>query len=428
MVKIYARILWLALAIHLTSVPFNAAAQSGRVDSTLTPAERSPEHSDAKSEFRINPNADPYRLVFPTYYDGIFRKGKIYYVGEEANRARPSVNNSFIQELNKAGQEGYRLVSATGAFPVAIGKLDEAQYEYAWFQTTGPLYAKTGFVGTYSRLSRQGFHLVDNLLVSRDCEDINLVDSVPLETCAFTDFFLLERRMSVVNGREHRLAFSGPGWRTNTEAELTTQISERMAAGFYPTTVLSKFEILVEQIDKHKLSIAQTEVKIVTSGWRDDLPKKVNALSKQKYRLALVNNGIAVMYRNHDGPTSLSYVWLNAKKKDFEKRLAQIQAQGAVYRTTYPTKQGTETELIFELGAVDDQSQREYRVLKFEFEYTENAAEKKVRKDLTPASKETIKTLNSLAKEGFVVRDLFVSDELSVLLERRQSPRKDKTL
>jgi hypothetical protein len=43
----------------------------------------------------------------------------------------------------------------------------------------------------------------------------------------------------------------------------------------------------------------------------------------------------------------------------------------------------------------------------------------------TPSSKETIKMLNILVKEGFVVRDLFISEfrapeRASVLLERTQ--------
>jgi hypothetical protein len=45
-----------------------------------------------------------------------------------------------------------------------------------------------------------------------------------------------------------------------------------------------------------------------------------------------------------------------------------------------------------------------------------------VRIDLTRASQETVKLLNALAKDGFRVRDLFVSDSISnlanLLLER----------
>ena len=38
--------------------------------------------------------------------------------------------------------------------------------------------------------------------------------------------------------------------------------------------------------------------------------------------------------------------------------------------------------------------------------------------DLTPSSKETVELMNKLAKEGFEVRELFKSKEVSVLLER----------
>jgi len=37
-----------------------------------------------------------------------------------------------------------------------------------------------------------------------------------------------------------------------------------------------------------------------------------------------------------------------------------------------------------------------------------------------PVAKETMETVNKLAREGFVVRDLFLSDKVSVLLERQQ--------
>jgi hypothetical protein len=143
-------------------------------------------------------------------------------------------------------------------------------------------------------------------------------------------------------------------------------------------------------------------------------------LAKQGYRLSFVKNQIALMYRYRDNAIPATYVWLDAKKKDFEKRLAQLQGRGAIYRTTYPNGDGREDKLIFEQRVVDDGTRREYKVLKFELFDTEDAAEKKVHTDLIPASKETLKMLNRLAKEGFVVRDLFDSDsnKFDVLLER----------
>jgi hypothetical protein len=58
-------------------------------------------------------------------------------------------------------------------------------------------------------------------------------------------------------------------------------------------------------------------------------------------------------------------------------------------------------------------------VLTFENEFNADAAAKNINIDLTSASNETIKLNNNLANEGFVVRDLFVSDSVSVILERK---------
>jgi hypothetical protein len=67
----------------------------------------------------------------------------------------------------------------------------------------------------------------------------------------------------------------------------------------------------------------------------------------------------------------------------------------------------------------------QYKVLKVDFQETENFAAQRIDFDLAPSSKETMKMFNRLVKEGFAVRDLFVSDPLytksaSILLERTQ--------
>ena len=149
-------------------------------------------------------------------------------------------------------------------------------------------------------------------------------------------------------------------------------------------------------------------------------------MALQGYRLALIHNQVAVMRRSRDTTAQVSYIWLDSlKKKTFERDLARLQDSGAIYRMTYPDGEGAEYELIFEQPSVDAGKRREYKVLKVEFQETENFADQRMDIDLTPSSKETIKTLNSLVKEGFVVRDLFVSEYLetkkaSVLLERTQ--------
>jgi hypothetical protein len=349
-------------------------------------------------------------------------------VGAEYDRARPSINNSFIEQLNRAGEHGYRLMSTIGG-PIGMLKFDEARYEYAWFETYSEwFFAKTGFEEKYSEFSKQGFRLVDHLLLSYNCEPMFPGDrslEIPDlgEKCISKDLFLLGREKGINKPTQHLLVSSVPSWRGHPSVEMSTQNNEKLAEGFYPSTILSKFEILLEQReDNDDQASDKQEVQVVRSslGLRDDaiVRKKVNKLAQQGYRLALVNSEIALMYRRSDAATPVSYVWLDAKKKDFEKQLVQLQARGAVYRMTYPNKQGAENQLIFEQSALDGGTRREYRVLKFDFQDIEDASQKKVHTDLTPASKETMKMLNSLAKEGFVVRDLFVSDNVSVLLER----------
>jgi hypothetical protein len=130
------------------------------------------------------------------------------------------------------------------------------------------------------------------------------------------------------------------------------------------------------------------------------------------------------MYRNRDTTAPVSYIWLDAES--FEQDLTRLQGSGAIYRMTY----GDEDILIFEQPATDVSKRCEYKILKIQFQETENFADQKVEIDLTPSAKETIKTLNSLVKEGFAVRDLFNADHTyaklhnglitSILLERTQ--------
>jgi hypothetical protein len=208
------------------------------------------------------------------------------------------------------------------------------------------------------------------------------------------------------------------------DAPLTKQINESMAWGFNPILALSKCEVLLQRnTDKGEFLPEGIEVKVVTGR---NVKKKVNELAGQGYRLALIHNQVAVMRRSHDTTAPVSYIWLDSwKKKSLEPELARLQDSGAIYRMTYPDSAGGEYELIFEQPSAGAGKRREYKVLKIEFQEMENLADQRMDIDLTPSSKETLKTLNSLVKEGFVVRDLFVSEfrapeRASVLLERTQ--------
>jgi len=424
--RLYTIIIWLSftiLAISLISV----SAQSGRKipeqQPTPTPQITVPKQTDAKSEF-IDPNAGKYKLIFLTSYEG--KRTYKYKERKEANIVLQKNRNKFIELLNKAGTQGYKLISFVDQL-VAIVKLDEVQYEYAWFETdTNLFFAKVGFEQKYERMAKQGFRLVDHSLISYICElDYSPDAIVSLETCEINDLFLLERQKGIENPMPYTLVSAAPKWRGDLSLEMRNAISEKVAEGFYPIKAFSEFEIFLEQTEKKDERFANKPELLVVRGTsflgRDKLEQKVNELARQGYRIALSNRKIALMYRHVNDKTPVTYIWLDAKKKSFEKDLAKLQESGAVYLSTYPNDQGTENKLVFEQASVNNNTRREYKALKLEFEDIENLAENKVYSDLTPESKETVKTFNKLVEEGFIVRDLFVSDKVSVLLERTVS-------
>jgi hypothetical protein len=406
-------------------------AQSGRVipPPRPTPPPTEAIRSEAKSIFTPDPNADKYKLVFALSSEG----KRSYTSGEKEalNRALYSQRKNYVELLNKEGALGYQLISSISG--VALVKQESVQYEYTWFLTTsGFFFAKQGFETEYATRVKQGFSLVDHLFLSRSCEispptPYNELPEVRGDHCEYSDFFILERIKGNESSQKYRLAQHIPRWRElNGEATLTEQLNEDLLRAFYPTHAFSKYEVLSQPTAEQELPVGEkVELRVLTG----DLPKKVNEFAQQGYRLAVSNYEIAVMARRKGETRPTSYIWLDATKKDFAKRLAQIQEQGAVYLTTYPDQHGEEKSLIFELPSIGNSTHREYKILKFEIQTTENIAEQKLYSDLTPVSKETLKTLNQLAREGFEARDLFISDEyvfsknfrlekVSVLLER----------
>jgi hypothetical protein len=426
-IAVSARILWLFSLVVFT-VPFlnafaqlNASAQSGRgtpPSPTPTPQPASPNQSQTKPSLVIDRNADTYKLVFP---------------------ALPDIDR-FGELLNKAGAQRYKLTSALYcrqrkstppkdiySFPVAILKLDEVQHEYAWFQTTSSsLVVIDGFEQKYRELSQRGFRLVHQFLMNGSCDDGDPLGMILGGGCDIDHLFLLDRQKGVERPIQFILARSPPrpGLKARMNGELTAQVKEKLVDGFYPTAVFSAWEILLTHAENSDDLTQNPDVRVVTSF---DVRGRVNDLAKQGYRLLLINKRGAVMYRPGQTATPLTYISLKVRDKRSNEQLAKLQESGAVYRMTYVGDSGVEDQLMFEQGPVAEGQRHEYKVLNLEFQVTEDlplrpAVQKEVHIDLTAASKETMKLLNSLANEGFVVRDLFVSDivsnKVSVLLER----------
>lgn len=405
-----------------------ALGQAGRPIPQPTPSP-APEPASPTPGNVFGRNNDPYRIVFPTSPEA-----------EDLNI------EDFIKQLNEAGEQRYKLISVVYRWqpksastkhqyfvPVAILKLDEVQYEYAWFETTSDsLVTINGFASKFHESSKRGFKVVDRFLLHSDCDPANALGMIGKDilgkggTCELKDLFLLQRRKGVVKPTQFMVARSPvrAGFKIRNEADLTTQIKENLPAGFYPTEVFSKWEILLTRAEETEEPSADTpELRVVMSFGLNSVREKVNALGKQGYRLATMDKGTAVMYRYGETIKPVAYKWLKAGDKSFDGQLAKLQAEGAVYRMSYPEPPNIKNRLVFELGPIVDGERREYKVLQLEFEVVEGWKHKntgpEVKIGLANSSKEA---LNTLANEGFVVRDLFVSDfvtnKVSVLLER----------
>ena len=404
--------------LALSARPPHASAQSGRVvvaKPTPELAAPPPKAEGVPATFVPEPGAEKYRLVYAADECGG--------VAGCEPAGRHARFNSFIKQLNNAGARGYRLMSVTNhVSPFAVMRLDGAPYEYGWFETGNETwYASGGFFGVFGQQAKGGFRLAERFFVSKYCEWRDPNDFLMGEECTVTELYLVERRKGVEKPREFYLAGSMPGWRSRMAEQLTAQVRERLDRGLYPTHAFSRFEVLLEEVEG--VAGARPEMQVVTLGtWgKGDIDKKVNEAARQGWRLAVVGHKVAVMERAAAASPPATYVWVKAKEKDFEKRLAQLRESGAVYRMTYPDGDGQETRLVFERGAAGS-PRRDYRVFKFESQDALKVTGRKLRPGdlLGPPTKESVQAFEQLLKEGYEVRDLFVSDKVSALLERPQ--------
>jgi hypothetical protein len=424
---VYLKLLVSSLSLIFASLSFGTSARPGTVFQTprATPARHPPAESPGRQKVESNPDAGgtgEYRLVFPTSCEGTIKTLK-----SETDEARASKFRNFVERLNEVGAQGYRLTSfiyARSGLPVGVVKRSEVPYEYVWFEVENKyawLEEAGGFAEKVAELSRQGFRLADYHFFDVSCgptvpENTSLGIEATGETCLSEHLFLFEREKGDERPAPYAIVKE---WSRDPAVTLQTEIKRRLAEGLSPQRAFAWNVIWLGQAqatDKRWADDPEVEIIWYRPTWRGRAitERKVNELAKQGYRVALTNWGMAVMYRRRDD-TSFSYVWVDAKGKSFEKQLARLQSRGAVYLSTYEK----EDKLVFEQRAADDGRRREYKVLKFEFQFEEGGTgQRKVRVDLAPSGKEALNTLDRLVKEGFAVRDLFYSDEVSVILER----------
>src|SRR5262245_18562829 len=206
---------------------WGTSAQSGRVvpKPTPPPSAESSKQPEAKPKFVADPDADKYKLLSPIsasrkiYKDSPKnrkeKKQREKEIEQDSENIGASYRNSFIEQLNKAGERGYRLI-ALGHPMIGIVRLGNVQYEYDWFETTsGFFFAKYVLVGKYYEMSRRGFSLFYHLFLGSICENGGLsIDAATPPQCEYNDFYLLEREKGIeIPNHQYRLAHHVPRWR-----------------------------------------------------------------------------------------------------------------------------------------------------------------------------------------------------------------------
>lgn len=406
------------LAISLFSLFYShdVSPQSGRpVPKLQTPSPESPTLPVPKPKFVPDPKADKYKLVFPTIIDDrpLYPPKK----GKDPEYPIYTKRANFIEELNKIGAQGYRLLFADDAQEfIGIAQLGDVQYEYAWFRTATPYPdSKGNFEEQYNALARKGFVFVSDILGNRYCPSND--DGTINFGCDYTDYFIFERRSEDVPPKTFRVVYQSRTFRRKKiETEMTAKLQFNLDLELYPISLFSKFEVLLQEgRNNFNLSADKSELKLIAGG---KLSKEVNLLAQQGYRLALVESDAALMFRQKGEAIQTSYVWLDVGSKNFESQLKNEQETGGIFRM------GHRYALIFEHPIKSDGLRREYRVLQFGLQITEDFARQKRYVALGPAAKENEETMHRLVKEGYEVRALFGPDyrnkssDIRVLLER----------
>ncbi len=394
-------------------------AQSGRDAPKQTPTPQSvgqPAQNSAR--------ADEYKLVFSPHILWVRASA-----GEAAYRQSVVANlDETVEQMNRAGAQGYRLVAAVRQKMVSLMRLDEGQYEYRHFVILNNFTRwRVDFNAQHEKLTRQGFRFVSFYSQDRTCEIFN-PQVTAAEECEFTNVFFYEREKGVRQPNKQLLVTTNDSADKPMDAELTELVNEKLSANIYPVGILSRSEMLLEQVaDKDELVSDKPEVQVIEgTGAGDAVLKRINALAQHGFRVWLAKNNLVVMYRRAAAAAPLRYEWLEAKKKNFGKELVKLALQGAQHRAFYTSdKDAWKGWLLFEVPQVADSKRREYKVLQFDFDYTIKDAEGKTYVEFSAKDKETLGAMNKLVKEGYEARELFHSDcgecITSVLLERESN-------
>lgn len=393
------------LFLLLTAGGVGVAGQSGIRPPPQTPAAPGKE----ESAFVPDPNRDEYQLAFTKGYE--LKKGQKRDLDEQWEQ----YTAAFIDELNRIGAQGYRLISIAFSPRLAVLRRSEHQYEYSTLQIINRKRQIDGdaqFGPKYAAWAQKGFRVADYTVLYDWCWPGKWDENGNWEPvdCTYRSEVLLERQKDAASPHRYEIV-SAP--LTLSQEKIETGLEEALSntskRKLYPTHMLTKFQLLAQSPLPNGDFIGDEYETEILSG---DVRKRINELAQQGYRLILrpLWFQAAIMHRKKGTTTPVSYVWVSEKK--LRQELPGLQQRGLIYRMSHGCAVGTlfGPHMIFEQPSERDGKQREYKTLGIELNQVENDATQRMEFKLSSSPMNITAELERLTKEGFEVRDFFACE------------------
>lgn len=400
------------LFLLLMAQAFGVAGQSG-IKPPPSPTPAVPEKTEPA--FVPDRNRDEYQLAVTKGYE-LTRGQKV-----DPDQQWKSYTAGFIDELNRIGAQGYRVISLAWSPRLAVLKRADQQYEYSIIPISNHKRIADGdaqFGSEYAAWAQKGFRVADYTVFYDWCWPGQWNENGNWEPvdCTYRAEALLERRKSAASPHGFEIV-SAPLTLSKEKIEigLEERLSNARKRELYPTHMLTRFQLLTQSsIGDVDFIGDEYETEIVSS----DVQKRINELAQQGYRLLLrpLSLQAAIMHRKKGTTVPASYIWVSERK--LERELPELQRRGLIYRMSYGCAVGTlsQPHMIFEQPSDKDGKQREYKTVGIDL-------------NLSSPSINITSELNRLTKEGFEVRDFFAcemsdkkkSSRARILLERVSS-------
>ena len=349
----------------------------------------------------------------------------------------------FIRELNKLGEQGYRLEMTTnvnfnpqkgfdGFQVVAVVKRDQKErYEYDWFEAYQPGEVVTRII----HRAKEGFYFRDMLRFSyTSCTGCSksIRDKSPTEetldmlarinSFKKANVFIMERRMGASERRDYRVISGILGLGKKPTEELQTELDDKTAQGFRPVAFIvgsAPPSILLERSETGSTSSSPAEYRVVRTDLGLDglFRKRVNRLAKEGFRLLLVNESHAVMSRIGDDKMRYTYEWFSALNKQFRNRMDAAVKLGSNFHSVafaFQSIEYHERNLILEEGGATKESRVEYLIKKLPVTIDLGSSDAS---ELDQNRKEWPEISNAIS-EGYKILEIFYGDGVYVLFER----------